>query len=167
MQQIFLGLGTNLGQRRHNLAQAVVGLQDCVVVSAVSPLYETEPWGVTDQPAFLNLCLSAYTHHSPQKLLICIKNLEQEMGRQPTHKWGPRLIDIDILLYEDVVLQTNDLTIPHPCLPDRAFVLCPLADIAADVLHPALGQTIEELATAVNSTTVHRLEEPLTVPIAV
>jgi 2-amino-4-hydroxy-6-hydroxymethyldihydropteridine diphosphokinase len=159
--QVFLGLGTNLGQRQHNLEQAIAGLDEVVNVTAVSPIYETEPWGLVEQPAFLNACLSGKTEHSPQNLLSFIKNLETEMGREATQKWGPRLIDIDILLYENTVLQMNGLTIPHPHLHERAFVLAPLADIAPEVEHPVLGQTIGELRTAVNLSTVHRLPNPL------
>ncbi len=159
--QVFLGLGTNIGQRRHNLERAVAGLAENLVVTAVSPIYETDPWGVTNQPAFLNACLSGQTELSPSRLLAFVKNLEKEMGRGHSEKWGPRLIDIDILLFADVVLQTDKLTVPHPLLHERAFVLAPLADIAANVAHPLLGQTIGELVTAVDQATVHRLSEPL------
>jgi 2-amino-4-hydroxy-6-hydroxymethyldihydropteridine diphosphokinase len=159
--QLFLGLGSNLGQRQHNLEQAIAGLSKVMKVTAVSPIYEAEPWGLLEQPTFLNACLSGETEHSPQNLLIFIKNLEIEMGRRAAPKWGPRLIDIDILLYENIVLQMNGLTIPHPHLHERAFVLAPLADIAPEVKHPVLGQTIGELRTAVNLSTIHRLPNPL------
>jgi 2-amino-4-hydroxy-6-hydroxymethyldihydropteridine diphosphokinase len=159
--QVYLSLGTNLGQRRRNLEQAIAGLQEVVLVTAVSPVYETAPWGVTDQPDFYNACLAGYTDSSPQELLLFTKQLEQEIGRTPTSKWGPRLIDIDILLIDDLVMQAGGLTIPHPGLPERAFVLIPLADIAPDVMHPGLSQTIGELATAVSPVGVHRLPETL------
>jgi 2-amino-4-hydroxy-6-hydroxymethyldihydropteridine diphosphokinase len=161
MAQVFLGLGTNLGERPHNLEQAIAGLSEVVNVTAVSPVYETEPWGLPDQPTFLNACLSGETELPPQNLLTFIKNLETEMGRTNTTKWGPRLIDIDILLYNNTVLEMNGLTIPHPHLHERAFVLAPLADIAADVMHPVLRQTIGALVTAVNLSTVHRLPNAL------
>jgi 2-amino-4-hydroxy-6-hydroxymethyldihydropteridine diphosphokinase len=165
--QVFLGLGTNVGERRHNLEQAIAGLQEVMQITAVSLLYETTAWGLVDQPDFYNACLSGITSHSPQALLAFTKQLEKEIGRTPTVRWGPRLIDIDILLIDDLVLESGGLTIPHPGLPERAFVLIPLADIAPDVRHPQLGQTIGELATAVNPTGVHRLPEKLVVHTAV
>ena len=165
MNQVFLSLGTNLGQRHHNLEQAIVGLAEHVLITAVSPVYETDPWGVVDQPAFLNACLFGETDCSPSELLSFVKNVEKEMGRTQAIKWGPRLIDIDILLFNDSVYQANGLAIPHPFMHERAFVLAPLADIAADVRHPLLGQTVGELLTAVDSTAVRRLPEPLWVPI--
>ncbi|HRQ41255.1 MAG TPA: 2-amino-4-hydroxy-6-hydroxymethyldihydropteridine diphosphokinase [Chloroflexota bacterium] len=160
-------MGTNLGQRRHNLERAIVGLQDVVWITAVSPIYETAPWGLTEQPAFYNACLAGKTNYPPLELLAFIKNLETEMGRTPTIQWGPRLIDIDILLIDDLVMQLGSLTVPHPHLPDRAFVLIPLADIAPDVVHPELDLTIQELATAVSPVGVHRLPEPLAIDTAV
>ena len=159
MHLVFLGLGTNMGQREHHLEQAVAGLSPVMRVTAVSPIYETAPWGLEDQPAFLNLCLAGKTSLSPQKLLSTIQNLEEKLGRTPTVKWGPRLIDIDILLYEDFILQTDHLTIPHPLMTERAFVLVPLADIAPQVIHPVRNQTIRELATAVDATSVTRLPQ--------
>lgn len=165
--QVFLGLGTNLGERQHNLEQAVAGLQEVMQITAVSPLYETAPWGLVDQPDFYNACLSGITTYSPQALLAFTKQLEQEIGRTPTVRWGPRLIDIDILLIDDLVLQEGGLTIPHPSIPERAFVLIPLADIAPHFVHPLLGQTIGELATAVDPTGVHRLPETWAVNTAV
>ena len=161
--QVFLGLGTNLGQRQQNLDQAVAGLQKLMQVTAVSPLYETAPWGLVDQPDFYNACLRGFTTYSPYALLAAIKQLEKEIGRTPTARWGPRLIDVDILMIDDLVLQSGGLSIPHPSIPERAFVLIPLADIAPDVMHPELGQTIGELATAVDPTGVHRLSQTLAV----
>ncbi len=161
MHQVYLGLGTNLGQRQHNLEQAVASLREVVRVTAVSAMYETTPWGYQHQAAFLNACLSGQTELSPQKLLQFSKNLEITMGRTPTVRWGPRLIDIDLLLYDEVVMQTAALTLPHPHLHERAFVLIPLAEIAADVVHPEVGQTIGALAAAMDSSGMHRLPVPL------
>lgn len=163
MNQVYLGLGTNMGQRWHNLEEAVAKLSQMMVVTAVSPVYETEPWGPVTQSSFLNLCLAGQTTRTPQVLLATIKQLEEEMGRTVSQKWGPRLIDIDILLYTNMVVQTDKLTIPHPYLHERAFVLFPLADIAPDVVHPGLGQTIAELCTAVSPQGVKRLADSLTV----
>ncbi|GJM41309.1 MAG: 2-amino-4-hydroxy-6-hydroxymethyldihydropteridine diphosphokinase [Ardenticatenaceae bacterium] len=149
MQTIYLGLGTNLGDRTANLQSAIDGLAEELVITAVSPIYQTPPWGVTDQPDFLNLCLAAQTEFSPIALLSFIKDLEVNLGRKPAERWGPRLIDIDILFYAKQIFETENLTIPHPHLAERAFVLHPLADIAADFVHPILGETISDLAAKV------------------
>ncbi|MCB9007185.1 MAG: 2-amino-4-hydroxy-6-hydroxymethyldihydropteridine diphosphokinase [Ardenticatenaceae bacterium] len=149
MQAIYLGLGTNLGDRAANLQAAVIGLAKELVITAVSPLYQTAPWGVTDQPDFINMCLAAETALSPIELLTFIKDLEVEIGRLPSKRWGPRLIDIDLLFYANQILETENLKIPHPELAERAFVLCPLADIAPNFVHPVLRQTIAALAAKV------------------
>ncbi|MEZ4592274.1 MAG: 2-amino-4-hydroxy-6-hydroxymethyldihydropteridine diphosphokinase [Chloroflexota bacterium] len=149
MQTIFLGLGTNLGDREANLQAALDGLAEELVITAVSPIYQTPPWGVTDQPDFLNLCLAAKTDLTPVALLTFVKNLEVELGRQPTKRWGPRLIDIDILFYANQLIETENMIIPHPRLAERAFVLRPLADIAPDFVHPVLGETMAALAEKV------------------
>lgn len=158
--QVFLGLGTNIEHRQQNLEQAVAALRQILTITAVSPIYETEPWGHTNQPPFLNACLAGYTQLSPNHLLIFVKNLETEIGRLPGIKWGPRLIDIDILLYEQLQLISDKLTIPHPLLAERAFVLAPLADIAANVIHPVLGQRLADLRTAVDLSPVRRWPTP-------
>lgn len=149
MHTIYLGLGTNLGDRAANLQAAISRLAENLTVTAVSPIYETAPWGITDQPDFLNMCLSVETDLPPHELLALLKKLEQEIGRVPGERWGPRLIDIDLLFYTNQIIKTEKLTIPHPELPERAFVLRPLADIAADFVHPVLGETIAVLAAKV------------------
>ncbi|MCB8983565.1 MAG: 2-amino-4-hydroxy-6-hydroxymethyldihydropteridine diphosphokinase [Ardenticatenaceae bacterium] len=162
MSQIYLSLGTNLGDRPANLQKALSGLQSGVAFTAVSAVYETEPWGVADQPAFLNICAAGTTALTPFELLQVCKSVETQVGRRPTYKWGPRLIDIDILFYDDLILDEDTLIIPHPFVEERAFVLAPLADIAPDFVHPQTGETVVQMLAQVYTTAVHRLSrQPL------
>ncbi len=161
MSNVFLGLGTNLGQRRRNLEEALEGLAHFCQITAVSSLYESLPWGITQQPAFLNLCLSATTDLLPLHLLAQIKQLEFAMGRQQTYRWGPRLIDIDILFYDNLVMTDERLVIPHPYLGERAFVLVPLAEIAPDLRHPLTEQTVAQMATAVDHSSLNLIAPPI------
>ncbi len=158
---VYLGLGSNLGHRRHHLQRAVVGLRQWVTLSAVSPVYETAAWGVEDQPDFLNLCVMGTTTLDPHTLLRCVKQLEVDLGREPTFRWGPRVIDIDILMMGAITVDTPTLTVPHPGMAERASVLVPLADIAASAEVPPSGQTIADLLQAIDQTGVRRLERPL------
>lgn len=148
-----LGLGTNLGNREANLHEAVQRLGLLMTILAHSPIYETSPWGVVDQPAFLNCCVQGKTDYLPEELMPALKQIEREMGREPTFRWGPRLIDIDLLFYDDLILNEPDLTLPHPRLPQRAFVLKPLADIAPDWIDPRTQQTVGQLLAQLESTT--------------
>jgi dihydropteroate synthase/2-amino-4-hydroxy-6-hydroxymethyldihydropteridine diphosphokinase len=159
--RVYFGIGTNLGNRYHNLRRAVTALGGLMNVTAVSPIYESAAWGYTDQPDFLNLCLAGRTELGPHELLAAVKQLEHELGRQPSRRWGPRLIDVDLLFYDDLSLQSDSLILPHPSLPDRAFVLAPLADIAPDLVHPVTGQTVQAMLAAVDTSSVRRLEKPL------
>lgn len=145
---IYLALGTNLGDRLANLRAAIAALAPQARVLAESRIYETEPWGFSEQPAFLNMAVRAETDLAPADLLAFLKSLETDLGRTPTFRNGPRLIDIDILFYDDLILDIPPLVIPHPRLHERDFVLVPLADIAPDVIHPVLNQSIRALLDA-------------------
>lgn len=159
MSRVYLGLGSNLGDRYANLQRAVDELRQFVTVTAVSSVYSTEPWGDIDQPAFLNICVAAISSLPPHELLADIKKVERELGRTPTRHWGPRLIDIDILFYDDLVLSDETLTVPHPFIADRSFVLVPLADIIPDFRHPQTGLSVQEMLDKVDSSGVERLFE--------
>lgn len=142
---IYLALGSNLEDRLANLKQAIVSLPPQMVVKAKSRVYETPPWGYADQPMFLNQVLQAKTYLDPEPLLRHIKRLEVALGRKTGFRNGPRLIDIDILFYDDLVLDTPALTLPHPHLHERGFVLLPMMDIAPDLVHPVKQKSIREM----------------------
>lgn len=135
-QRGFLGLGTNLGDRKDNLRRALAALKSCakIEVVRVSQVYETAPQGVLDQPDFLNLVVEIATELSPRELLTTIKAIELQLGRTPGPRWGPRLIDIDILLLGDERIAEEGLTLPHPHLLERAFVMAPLAELAPELI---------------------------------
>ena len=141
----YLGLGSNLGDREENLRKALSLLGESVEIIALSSVYETEPWGYAEQPSFLNLVCGFWTSLSPPELLALVQEVERRLGRVRTIRYGPRTIDVDILLYGDRIVDTPDLQIPHPRIPERAFVLAPFAEIAPDVEHPTLKRPISAL----------------------
>lgn len=148
--KVFFSLGSNLGDRLENLRQACDALTLRLGVLTTSAVYETAPWGYTDQPAFLNMAATVKTGLPPEELLDLIKRLELELGREPTFRYGPRKIDIDILYYGCLFLNTPELQIPHPRMAERAFVLVPLNEIAPEYVHPTLFQTTSEMLASVD-----------------
>ena len=143
----YLGLGSNLADREKNIKRAIEKLngEEAICVSKASSFYETEPQGIKNQPHFINCVLEIKTTLSPAHLLKKLKSIESELGRTPTVRWGPRIIDIDILQYEDIIINEDNLKIPHPLMSDRSFVLRGLSEIAPTLKHPISGKTAEEL----------------------
>lgn len=142
---VYLALGSNLGNRLSNLKNAISNLTPQMDVKKKSPVYETPPWGYTDQPPFLNQVVMVETYLDPEDLLSHLKRLEVVLGREPSFMNGPRLIDLDILFYGDVIINSPPLVLPHPRMHQRAFVLVPLNDIAPDLVHPLFGRPISEM----------------------
>lgn len=153
---VYLALGSNLGKRSANLKNAISNLTPQLEVKKRSPVYETPPWGFADQPAFLNQVVKAETYLEAEPLLRHLKRLEAALGRVPSFQNGPRLIDIDILFFDHIILDSPTITIPHPRLQERAFVLVPLADLAPDLVHPVSGKSVRELLAACDTTGVKK-----------
>jgi len=147
---VCIGLGSNLGDREANLRTALMRLSPVVSCDAVSDIFETEPIGNVEQSWFLNMVLRATTGLGPLELLEALQQIENSMGRRRLIDKGPRIIDLDILLYSSTIFHTKNLTVPHPELHRRAFVLTPLAQVAADWIHPVLGATVQELLEKLN-----------------
>jgi len=155
----YLSLGSNMGNRQENLVQGLEFLKNCsgIDLVKVSSFYETEPVGYEDQDWFLNAVAEIATNLSPQELLGVVAEVEKELGRVRTIRWGPRTLDVDILFYGQELIVEENLEVPHPRIQERAFVLQPLAEIAPDLIHPYYGQTIEEM--------LENLAEPETVKV--
>ena len=144
--KVFFSLGSNIGNRLMSLSAALDRLCSCgVAITAKSRIWETAPWGVTDQPRFLNICAEARTDLAPDALLALVKDIELALGRTVSRRWGPRKIDIDIIFYDSLIYESTALTIPHPRMHERGFVLLPLSEIAPSYVHPRLGLSVAEL----------------------
>ena len=156
---VYLGLGSNLGDRQKNLSAALDRLPPEVLVKAVSSLYETDPVGPRDQQDFYNAVCRASTSLEPRQLLAHVKQVERDVGRTDGPRWGPRVIDIDILLYGDATVDQPELQVPHREMANRAFVLVPLAELAARTTHPNAGGTIAELLSNVDASGVRLLAD--------
>lgn len=146
MSTIYIGIGSNLHNREGNCERALILLdENGIKVKKRSSMIETEPCGIKDQPKFVNMAVEAESDHTPEELLEIIKKIEKDIGREPTLRWGPRSIDLDILFYDDLILNTRELEIPHPHIAERGFVLRPLKEIAPEKIHPIYKKSISEL----------------------
>ena len=155
---VYLSLGSNLGDRIAMLSTAVasLGLVADIQVLRVSPVYESEAWGLTEQPKFLNIVVEIETALAPLELLHAVKALEQRLGRRPGRRWGPRSIDIDLILWGSVIVHTSELSLPHERFRERAFVLTPLADLAPEAIDPETGSTVAVLADRLDRSVLAR-----------
>ena len=155
---VYLALGSNLGDRLKNLLNAREALPPFITLDKTSKIYETPPWGYTEQPAFLNQVIAGKTAMLPLELLAAIKKIEAELGRQKTFRYGPRSVDIDILMYDELILVTSTLVIPHPRMLQRGFVLVPLAEIAPNLVIPGTTRTVKEHLKKVGVEGIHPVQ---------
>ena len=142
---VYLALGSNLGDRLSNLKEAIASLSPQMDVKAKSHVYETPPWGYENQSPFYNQVIKVKTYLEPERLLRHLKRLEVALGRKPSFQNGPRSIDIDLLFYDDQIMNTPVITLPHPRLHERGFVLLPLMDIAPELIHPVMQKSVQEM----------------------
>ncbi len=145
--RVFLGLGSNIGKKRKNLLNAIELLKNHpkIYVKDTSKFYSSPPYGFEEQESFINCVVEILTDLTPDELIVELKNMERVLGRRPTFRWGPRVIDIDILFYENLIIEKKNLIIPHPDIQNRAFVLVPMAEIASEFIHPVFNKTIYQL----------------------
>lgn len=146
MHKVFIALGSNLGDKKDNINEAIKRINDKgIKILKVSSIIETEPYGYKDQDKFLNAVCLVETDLSPHELLNVLLEIEREMGRVRTIKWGPRVIDLDIIFYDDLIINEANLIIPHPDAHNRTFVMGPLSEIEPDFIHPVLNKTVKEI----------------------
>ena len=155
---VYLALGSNMGNRLANLKAAVLNLTPQMTVKQKSSVFETPPWGFTEQDAFLNQVVKVTTYLEPEPLLRHLKRMETVLGRVPNFQNGPRLIDIDILFFDNMIIETPPLVVPHPRLHERAFVLVPLAEIEPDFIHPILQRPINKILEDVDRSEIKLFE---------
>lgn len=158
---VFIGVGANIGPVRENFARALRSMEECVRVVAVSSLYESDPVGPQDQPRFTNAVVKAETELSPFELLGRLKTIEREIGRKKTTRWGPRVMDLDIIFYGDLVISTDSLVIPHPRAHERRFVLEPLLEIEPAAWHPVKDMAVRDICSGLgDSQAISRTSGP-------
>ena len=150
MPTAFVGIGSNLGNKIENCVDAIRKISDFATISAISSMYETEPVGNEGQPSFINCAVKIETDLSPYDLVLSLQSIENILGRERVQKWGPRTIDLDILFYDDLVIESDELTIPHPRAHLRRFVLEPLSEIAPDLVHPTFNFSVSKLLEGLN-----------------
>lgn len=143
--KVYLSIGSNMGDKKKYIRDALCAIGQFSEMNAVSKFYRTKPYGNMDQPDFINFAVEISTHLEPEDLLGRLQAVEASLGRVRSIKWGPRPIDLDILFYDKRIIQTQQLTVPHPDLQNRLFVLRPMMDIAPDLVHPVLGESIRNL----------------------
>jgi 2-amino-4-hydroxy-6-hydroxymethyldihydropteridine diphosphokinase len=152
MSAVFISIGSNLGDRKANCMGALDRIKEAgIEIKKISSTYETKPWGVAEQPDFINIAAEIITTIQPIELLNIFKNIEAVMGRKEGIKWGPRIIDIDIIFYDDIIFDSPELKIPHPLLHKRDFVLRPMSEIAPNKKHPLMNKTVKELSEEINN----------------
>jgi 2-amino-4-hydroxy-6-hydroxymethyldihydropteridine diphosphokinase len=163
VSMVYLSLGSNLGDRAKMLRQAIATLNNLSQLRVLrsSAIYETEPWDLTSQPKFLNIVVEIETALEPLELLNTVKTMELRLGRKVSRRWGPRCIDIDLVLWGAKVLHTSALTLPHERFRERAFVLTPFAELAPEAVDPETGLTVAELAGRLDTTGLVRFADPI------